>query len=235
MNKKTINRFAAAAFALTGVCASFSAGAVELVNNGGFETGNFSGWSAVSNGGTSGCGTNLWTVNATGAQGCGGTPAPTSGTYAAYNTFDGVANQPFLLSQSLALPSSVSGATLSFLETYNMRMFQQGTLRTFRVDLYDAANSALLANLFSIQPASNAVIPWTLQSLDVSGAVSALAGQTVTLRFSNIIPQSYTGPAGFGVDNISLDVATAVPEPGVLALMGLGLAGIGFARRKQQA
>jgi len=225
---------ATGAFALLSTCMSFSASATEMLSNGGFETGDFSSWSAISNGGTGGCSVNLWSVNATGAHGCTNngtvTPAPTSGTYAAYNTFDGVGGAPFLLSQSFALPSSVSGATLSFLETYNMS--HGGLLRTFQIDLFDATNTTFLANLFSVQPGGSDVLGWTSQSLDVTGLVAAQAGQTVTLRLSNIIPESYTGPAGFGVDDISLDV-TSVPEPATFALMGLGLAGLAFRKKKQ--
>ena len=38
----------------------------------------------------------------------------------------------------------------------------------------------------------------------------------------------------YGIDNISFNVS-AVPEPSTLALMALGLAGIGFAARRRQA
>lgn len=37
------------------------------------------------------------------------------------------------------------------------------------------------------------------------------------------------------IDNVSLVQSTSVPEPGTLALFGLGLAGLGFARRKRAA
>lgn len=46
------------------------------------------------------------------------------------------------------------------------------------------------------------------------------------IRFSN--------PA-FNLDNLQFVNATAVPEPLAVAFLGLGLAGIGFARRKRQA
>lgn len=61
----------------------------------------------------------------------------------------------------------------------------------------------------------------------VDGGVSgALAGNTLTLNWGG------TSTRGFYQANFDLTApVTSVPEPGVLPLMGLGLAGLGFAAR----
>ena len=44
-----------------------------------------------------------------------------------------------------------------------------------------------------------------------------------------------TSSGGIGIDLVTYgDVTTSVPEPGTLTLLSLGLAGLGFARRKKQ-
>jgi len=208
------------------------AGPVQLVTNGGFETGNFTGWTAVSNGATGGCGSNLWVVNNTGTQGCTSygttTAAPISGTYAAFNTFDGSAVN-YTLSQQIIVPGSITAATLSFMDEFTMGY--SGTLRTFNVGFYNAAGTTLLGNVFTQQPGVSQKQAWTQQSIDVKALLASYVGNTLTLRFTQIIPQDYTGPAGFGLDNVSL--IAEVPEPSSIALLGLGLLGFVGLRRKR--
>lgn len=38
---------------------------------------------------------------------------------------------------------------------------------------------------------------------------------------------------GYGLDNVAFGSAVAVPEPGTLAMLGVGLAGLGFLRRRR--
>ena len=222
--------FTAAALSVATLSAAYAA-PIELITNGDFETGTFAGWATVNNGGTGGCRGNVWEVNTTGHQGCqsNGTSvaAPISGSYGAFNTFDGGA-APYTLTQAITVPGSVLAASLSFLDEFHMAY--SGTLRTFSVDFYGADNTTLLGNVFSQQAAFRANQAWTLNTVDVTTLLSSYAGQTVNLRFTEFVPQAYTGPAGFGIDNISLQAS--VPEPTTIALLGLGLLGFAASRRK---
>jgi len=70
---------------------------------------------------------------------------------------------------------------------------------------------------------------YTLASGDVTSGIVSNAPVTLTkagyLTFASETP----GNVGLLLDNVT--VASAVPEPGTLALLGLGLAGFGFIRR----
>lgn len=72
----------------------------------------------------------------------------------------------------------------------------------------------------------------------VSGAKITTGDLTgvITEIGSNVVlpPGSFTNGSLIGSGNVRL-AATAIPEPGSIALMGLALAGLGFARRKTTA
>ncbi|HRF74246.1 MAG TPA: DUF642 domain-containing protein [Accumulibacter sp.] len=56
---------------------------------------------------------------------------------------------------------------------------------------------------------------------------------SVTLNFKNHNPTTGAG-YDLGLDNVAVEGAASVPEPGVLALLGLGLVGFAASRRRQQ-
>jgi hypothetical protein len=72
-------------------------------------------------------------------------------------------------------------------------------------------------------------------SLTQTGLTGVAGGDSRMAQFNNNDTFSYFTSTGVGdMAFVLYGNASAVPEPATLALMGLGLAGIGFARKKKQ-
>lgn len=224
----------------------------SLITNGGFNSG-FTGWNvgvdpAVADGGrpyqidTGGDG---WDI-------VGGR---------AVNGFDGgvidcvLCDLTFFLEQDFSYTDTLVSAQLMFsYEITQAPVYDRDGLgaddpdRIFSVNFLDSGDN-FLATVFedrktikgtgptsSTAPVNNNPTPWTTISVDVTSILQNYADETLTLSFQELIPQYFTGPSRFYIDDISLRVETTtpVPEPSALALLGLGLAGLGVARRLKQ-
>jgi hypothetical protein len=102
----------------------------------------------------------------------------------------------------------------------------------------DALN-ALMADTLGLDPAGAGGYQWTLRSLGLGEIAYVSAGRYGTYA-SDDAAWLNTSAGGAGAYNAALrnfayNATGTVPEPATLALMGLGLAGIGFARKKKQA
>ena len=153
--------------------------ASEYVINGGFETGDFSGWSLVDTGSGS------YYINDgtfTPSSGAGALP-PISGN------FDVVTNQGgaglHMLSQPFVVPGSVQSAVVSWNDRIrNMSGVFSDPNQEFRVDLVDASLN-VIQEIYSTNPGDPATqIGPNYREFDLTALLQTLSGQQVSLRFS---------------------------------------------------
>ena len=160
----------------------------NLITNGGFETGDFTGWTQGGNTGHTGV---------------------TGGSYAhsgSSGAFLGPIGSDGFISQTI---STVAG------QAYDLTFWLHndgGTPNDFSA-LVDGTSLFSLVNAGALAYAQNTV------GFTATGA-------STTIQFN--LRQD---PAWWGLDDIS--VQSSVPEPASLALLGLGLAGMGIARRRK--
>lgn len=221
MNKKTLKMM------LIGLSISFSTFTnANLITNGSFETGDLSGWTTSGLGDAGTCPTNNrdWNVSSSSSTGCSNVSNPVDGSFAAYNMMDGESPLQYALSQQIFLDAGLQTANLSWMQTASWSF--GGLPRVFDINLLDSSGSTQLANLYSQSYNSTGSFDWEVKDIDVLSLISGYQGQTVTIAFVTTIPQVWTGPAGFGIDAISLDITSSVPEPSTIAILTLGLFGL---------
>lgn len=222
------------------VVVSITANATPLILNGGFESG-FTSWVVVNQLGSEGT-FSLQTGTLSPVNG-DPVPAPPQGTTAAMTDAAGPGSH--VLYQNFVVPAE--GATLTFSLFIGNRMdrfatpanldFSTPTLnQQARVDILNAASDPfslspadILSNLYRTEVGSPLVTGYNNFSFNLTALFAANVGQTLRLRFAET---DNLAPFQFGVDNVQLETASAVPEPQSILLLGTGILALLAIRRR---
>lgn len=193
--------------------------ATELITNGGFETGNFTGWVATNASGS----WFDWNAVAAGFDSGGFFPptAPPVGLREAYQGTASSANSPYTLDQTITIPAA-STASITWRHRLRVDLFNYcttvaacGTV-VYQVQILNTSN-VVLQTLYSFtapgRQISDTGWQYNLRNLN------AYAGQTIKIRFRTVASITFAGPGQMEIDAVS------VQTPGVTTAATATLSG----------
>jgi hypothetical protein len=196
--------------------------AVDIMTNGSFETGDFTGW------GTKDIAEPFYTLD---VRVAGTSPedgfygfflaAPTDGSFAATHGFDGEGPDTIEIFQDVAIPAGHSAIlTFDWRAGWDFTLGIPANVRTLDLVIEPAGGGSPLSttNILAADPAVDMVLLDTGPNSD-SVDLSQFAGSSIRINFLSTIPDEFSGPAHMQIDNVVLDVR-------VLTLTGIAVSEI---------
>ena len=191
------------------------------VLNCGFETGDFTSWTAVD------AGTVILPLQVDPGGFSYGfgfyTTAPTEGGFSVLHGFDATAGTPdtIQVGQDVLIPN---GGLLEFdyRGAWDLQTFGATMDRTFEVNVEPAGGGAPLQTDLILSAGAGTI---NLDTGNLSGAVdlSAFAGQTMRVNFVWTIPEAFVGPGQFSLDNVLVSGTEPVAEIPTLSTVGFAV------------
>jgi len=176
---------------------------LPILVNGGFESGDFTGWTASVN--DSGELT-PWTVAPAGS-GWFGNSAPLEGRFDALNGFDGLAGLEYVLSQNFIVPPDITGGELVFHDRiqFDSLGLPSALPRVYEATLRDVAGNrlaTLVLQEIELDGSEFTDHGWRRRSVDLL----PYAGQPVRVQLSESVPESFSGPAAIEFDDFRVNL-----------------------------
>jgi hypothetical protein len=151
--------------------------------------------------------------------------AATDGAFSAVNGFDGSGPGVIELAQDITLPVNVTSVSFDYRGAWDLQGFGASLDRTFTVEVQPSGGGAAMqSDLILTATAGDLVLD--TGPLNAVIDLSSFAGQNVRLSLLWNIPENFTGPGFFQVDNFVggfQTPPTSVPSLNIYSLLLLGL------------